>query len=64
MQRTINWLYEHKKANNFREYYQVAFSVNDDKTFKREILAFRNIIDNYPKYLLTLDYDNTNIDGI
>ena len=53
-----------QKANNFREYYQVAFTVNDDKTFEREISAFRNIRDNYPKYLLTLDFDNTNIDGI
>lgn len=53
-----------QKANNFREYYQVAFTVNDDKTFEREISAFRNIRDNYPKYLLTLDFDNTNIEGI
>lgn len=53
-----------QKPNNEREYYQVAYTVNDEKTFKREISAFRNIKDNYPKYLLTLDYDNTNIDGI
>jgi hypothetical protein len=30
----------------------------------REFSAFKNIKDNYPKYLLTLDYDSTNIDGI
>ncbi|MDP2237145.1 MAG: ATP-binding protein [Bacteroidales bacterium] len=53
-----------QKPNNEREYYQVAFTVNDEKTFKREISAFKNIKDNYPKYLLTLDFDNTNIDGI
>ncbi len=53
-----------QKPNNEREYYQVAFTVNDEKTFKREISSFTNIKDNYPKYLLTLDYDNTNIDGI
>ena len=53
-----------QKPNNEREYYQVAFTVNDEKTFMREISAFKNIKDNYPKYLLTLDYDNSNIDGI
>lgn len=53
-----------QKPNNEREYYQVAYSVNDEKTFKREISAFKNIKDNYPKYLLTLDFDNSNIEGI
>jgi len=52
------------KANNEREYYQVAFTVNDEKTFKREVSAFDRIKDNYPKFLLTLDFDNINIDGI
>ena len=53
-----------QKSNNEREYYQVAFTVNDEKTFNREMASFKRINDNYPKYLLTLDYDNTNIDGI
>lgn len=53
-----------QKANNEREYYQVAFTVNDEKTLKREISAFDRIKDNYPKFLLTLDYDNTSINGI
>lgn len=53
-----------QKANNEREYYQVAYTVNDEKTFKREISAFDKIKDNYPKFLLTLDYDNTSISGI
>lgn len=53
-----------QKPNNERAYYQVAFTVNDEKTFEREISAFRNLPDNYPRYLLTLDYDNTNIEGI
>jgi predicted AAA+ superfamily ATPase len=53
-----------QKANNEREYYQVAYTVNDEKTFKREISAFDRIKDNYPKFLLTLDYDNTSINGI
>ncbi len=52
------------KPNHQREYYQVAFSVNDEKTYQREISAFDNIRDNYPKYLLTFDFENTNINGI
>jgi uncharacterized protein len=53
-----------QKPNNEREYYQVAYTVNDEKAFTREISAFKHIKDNYPKYLLTLDFDNTNIEGI
>lgn len=53
-----------QKANNEREYYQVAYTVNDEKTFNREISAFDRVKDNYPKFLLTLDYDNTSINGI
>lgn len=47
-----------------REYYQVAYTANDEKTLKRELLSLRNIRDSYPKYLLTLDYDASNIDSI
>ncbi len=53
-----------QKPNNAREYYQVAFTVNDEKTYKREVSSFSNIKDHYPKYLLTLDLDNTSIEGI
>ena len=53
-----------QKHNNQREYYQVAFTVNDEKTFKRGVSAFNRIKDNYPKFLLTLDFDSTNIAGI
>ena len=53
-----------QKANNEREYYQVAYTVNDEKTLNREISAFNRIKDNYPKFLLTVDYDNTSINGI
>jgi len=53
-----------QKAGNERAYYQVAYTVNDEKVFEREISSLRNIRDNYPKFLLTLDYDNVNIEGI
>jgi predicted AAA+ superfamily ATPase len=42
----------------------VAFSVSDEKTYTREMGAFKDIKDHYPKYLLTLDYDTFNVDGI
>lgn len=53
-----------QKSNNEREYYQVSYTINDEKVFEREISSFRNIKDNYPKFLITLDYDNVIIDGI
>jgi predicted AAA+ superfamily ATPase len=53
-----------QKTGNERAYYQVAYTVNDEKTFNREVSSFRNIRDHFPKYLLTLDYDNVIIEGI
>ena len=47
-----------------REYYQVAYTVSDGNTFNREMAAFKDIKDNYPKYLITMDFDNSSIDGI
>ena len=47
------------------KYYQVAASVRDPATLERELAPFRNIRDNYPKILLTLDEDpSDNINGI
>ena len=53
-----------QKAGNERAYYQVAYTVNDENTFNREFSSLREMGDNYPKYLLTLDYDNAIIEGI
>ena len=53
-----------KKPSGVTEYYQVAYTVNDEKTLKRELSSLREIKDSYPKYLLTVDFDNANIDGI
>ena len=52
--------------SNEIEYYQVALTVLDENTLKRELDAFKNIKDNYPKYLITLDdvIMNTDYDGI
>ncbi len=40
-----------------RTYYQVAASVRDENTFKREIKSLEKIDDHYAKYILTLDED-------
>ena len=52
--------------SNEIEYYQVALTVLDENTLKRELDAFKNIKDNYPKYFITLDdvMVNTDYDGI
>ena len=52
--------------SNEIEYYQVALTVLDENILKRELNAFKNIKDNYPKYLITLDdvMVNTDYDGI
>jgi hypothetical protein len=42
----------------------VAFSVSDEKTYAREMGALKDIKNHYPQYLLTLDYDTFNVDGI
>ena len=52
--------------SNEVEYYQVALTVLDGNILKRELAAFKNIKDNYPKYLITLDdvLPNTDYEGI
>lgn len=37
------------------EYYQVSATALEESTLRRELAPFKNIPDNYPKYLLTLD---------
>lgn len=47
-------------------YYQVAQTTLDDQVLTRELAPLRQIKDNYPKYLLTLDevFAEMNYDGI
>lgn len=47
-----------------REYYQVSLTVQDEKTYQREITPFLEIKDNYRKILLTQDSGNYNDNGI
>ena len=52
------------KNNDGIKYIQVALSVREEKTLKRELTSLQMIKDNYPKYIITLDYDNIDHDGI
>lgn len=46
-------------------YYQVAATVRDESTLKRELASLQQINDQYPKYILTLDDDPVaDYDGI
>lgn len=38
------------------EYYQVAYTVQDEDTLKRELLSLDSIKDHNPKYLITMDF--------
>ena len=52
------------KNNDGLKYIQVALSVRDNETLQRELLPLQEIKDNYPKYIITLDYDSANHNGI
>lgn len=43
---------------------QVAYTINDEKTFNREFGAYDKIDDNSPKYVLTLDKKDLSYKGI
>ncbi|QQS20442.1 ATP-binding protein [Candidatus Saccharibacteria bacterium] len=54
-----------QKPGGEREYYQVAYQINDnEKTLERELAPFKKINDNYPKYILTTDLINEEFLGI
>ncbi|MCD8335792.1 MAG: ATP-binding protein [Lachnospiraceae bacterium] len=47
-----------------KEYYQVAYYLYDQKVIDREFQAFREIPDNYPKYVISFDKMDFSRDGI
>ncbi len=49
---------------NEKIYIQVAYLLADDKVIEREFGAFREINDNYPKYVLSLDKMDFSKEGI
>ena len=46
------------------KYIQVCLSARDPETLKRELASLETINNHYPKYLITLDYDTLNHNGI
>ena len=53
------------RKNENIHYYQVTASMLDESTFNREMAPLRNINDNYPKTIITLDrFTLGNYDGI
>jgi len=50
--------------HNEKKYIQVAFSLSTPEVEEREFSAFRNIDDNYPKYVLSMDKLDYSQDGI
>ena len=47
-----------------KEYYQVAMTALDESVRERELLPLLRVGDNYPKYLLTLDFVTGDYEGI
>ena len=45
-------------------YIQVALSVRDEQTLQRELKSLESISNHYKKYIITLDYDTNNYNGI
>ena len=52
-----------KKADQV-EYYQVALYALEPETLKRELQSLKEIEDNFPKFILSMDYGSGNTDGI
>ena len=50
--------------NGIREYYQVAYLLADETIVEREFGAFDFVMDNYPKYVLSMDYADFSREGI
>ena len=53
-----------KKSGGVVEYYQVALNVIGTELLERELAPLKAIEDNYPKFLLTMDYGSGENDGI
>ena len=50
--------------DNQKEYYQVTYYLYDDSVIQREFGAFKDVPDNYPKYVLSFDKMDFSRDGI
>lgn len=50
--------------HNQKEYYQVTFELSNKETEEREFGAYNNILDNYPKYVISTDKLDYSQNGI
>lgn len=53
-----------QKAGGTPEYYQVALYTLEPETLKRELAPLEAIDDNYPKFILSMDADSGDNNGI
>lgn len=53
-----------KKSGGLVEYYQVALNVLEPQILQRELASLAAIDDNYPKFLLSMDYGSGENNGI
>lgn len=53
-----------KKSGGLVEYYQVALNVLEPQILQRELASLEAIDDNYPKFLLSMDYGSGENNGI
>lgn len=53
-----------QRPGEIKEYYQVALYALDEDVLNREIAPFKEIKDNYPKFLLSLDFGYGETNGI
>lgn len=53
-----------KKSGGLVEYYQVALNVLEPQILQRELSSLEAIDDNYPKFLLSMDYGSGENNGI
>lgn len=52
------------KSGGIVEYYQVSLTIRDTQTLERELTPLQAIEDNYPKFLLTMDFGTGENKGI
>jgi predicted AAA+ superfamily ATPase len=54
-----------QKSSGDREYYQVAYHLSEHPaTLMRELAPLKTLRDNYPKYIISADFGNSEINGI
>jgi len=58
----VDFVVQNNSGN--RIYYQVTLSTKDEKTLQRELEPLQKIKDNYPKFIISTDFDNSVYNGI